>query len=118
MSALEGTASSSLKRTARDRALGCGSNHSVTRSRAGAHSTKPPIALHANFSRSTCMSTTDPDPIKATRDPAAEGARARHQGKPRDACSYPLGSQEREEWMEGYDGRVEGAGPDLPMEPT
>ncbi len=64
------------------------------------------------------MSTSDPDPTKSTSDPAAEGARARHRGKPRDACSYPIDSKEREEWMEGYDGRVRHAGPDLPKDPT
>jgi ribosome modulation factor len=64
------------------------------------------------------MSTSDPDPTKPTRDPTAEGARARHQGRPRDACPYPLDSEKREEWMEGDDGRVQGAGPDLPMDPT
>ena len=38
-------------------------------------------------------------------DPAAEGARARALGRPRDACPYPGDSPERIAWMEGYDGR-------------
>ena len=47
---------------------------------------------------------------KLTRDPTGEGARARHQGRPRDDCLYPLVSGDREEWTEDYDGRVSGAG--------
>ncbi|MBY0295636.1 MAG: hypothetical protein K2X71_06300 [Methylobacterium sp.] len=64
------------------------------------------------------MSTTDPDPTNPAIDPTAEGARARQQGRPREACPYPLDSEEREEWMEGYDGRMRETPPDQPMKPT
>ncbi|MGH1589410.1 ribosome modulation factor [Methylobacterium phyllosphaerae] len=37
-------------------------------------------------------------------DPIAEGARARAQGRPKDACPYPAGSAARRAWLEGYDG--------------
>ena len=51
------------------------------------------------------MSTRDPDPAGPAVDPTAQGIRARQQGRSRDACPYPLDSQERKEWLEGYDGR-------------
>ncbi|GJD29686.1 Ribosome modulation factor [Methylobacterium adhaesivum] len=37
-------------------------------------------------------------------DPVEEGAQARIHGRPKDACPYPAGSEERAAWMEGYDG--------------
>ncbi|WP_442919163.1 ribosome modulation factor [Methylobacterium sp. Leaf118] len=43
-------------------------------------------------------------------------ARARTQGRPRDACPYPGGSSERREWLEGYDGAPMDRAPDLPMD--
>lgn len=43
-------------------------------------------------------------------DPIAEGARARAQGRPKDACPYPANSETRTAWFEGYDG--------VPAEPT
>lgn len=33
-----------------------------------------------------------------------QGAHARAIGRPKDACPYPAGSVERQEWLEGYDG--------------
>ncbi len=50
------------------------------------------------------MSYDDPNPSQAAVDPTAEGSRARAEGKPRDACPYLAGSEERQEWLEGYDG--------------
>lgn len=38
------------------------------------------------------------------KDPTDDGMRARAHGKRRDLCPYPLGSEERHEWLEGYDG--------------
>ncbi|WP_348532339.1 ribosome modulation factor [Methylorubrum aminovorans] len=46
----------------------------------------------------------------------AEGARARNQGRPRDACPYPLNSPERTEWFEGYDGAPADRAPDGPLD--
>lgn len=48
----------------------------------------------------------------AHKGPIDDGLRARGQGKRRDVCPYPLGSEERHEWgseerhewLEGYDG--------------
>ncbi|SDO07514.1 hypothetical protein SAMN05216360_114127 [Methylobacterium phyllostachyos] len=37
-------------------------------------------------------------------DPIQEGARARAQGRPKDACPYPAKSGARTAWLEGYDG--------------
>lgn len=45
-----------------------------------------------------------------TVDPTDEGVRARARGRGRDACPYALGSEEREEWLEGYDGRERAVG--------
>ena len=43
-------------------------------------------------------------------DPTAEGARARAQGTPREACPYAQDSEEFHDWVEGYDGMsVEGS---------
>jgi ribosome modulation factor len=47
----------------------------------------------------------DPCPDRPTVDATAEGARARAQGAPREACPYALDSEKRHEWLEGYDGR-------------
>ena len=47
----------------------------------------------------------DPGPDRLAVDATAEGARARAQGKPREACPYALDSEERHEWFDGYDGR-------------
>jgi hypothetical protein len=49
-------------------------------------------------------SRDDPTPNNSAIDPTAEGARARAQGAPREACPYPLDSEQRHEWLEGYDG--------------
>ena len=52
----------------------------------------------------------DPTPNKSAMDPTAEGARARAQGTPREACPYARDSEEFHEWVEGYDGMsVEGS---------
>lgn len=51
------------------------------------------------------MSEDDPTPTGPATDPTAEGSRARAEGKPRDACPYPLGSEQAHEWSEGYDGQ-------------
>lgn len=59
---------------------------------------------------------SDTDPHKPADDPIAEGARARAQGRPRDACPYPGDSSERREWLEGYDGAPMDRAPDLPMD--
>ena len=54
-------------------------------------------------------SRDDPTPNKSAMDPTAEGARARAQGTPREACPYAQDSEEFHEWVEGYDGMsVEG----------
>ncbi|GEP12635.1 ribosome modulation factor [Methylobacterium gnaphalii] len=37
-------------------------------------------------------------------DPISEGAHARSLGRPKDACPYPAGTEERKSWLEGYDG--------------
>jgi hypothetical protein len=55
-------------------------------------------------------SRDDPTPNTSAMDPTAEGARARAQGIPREACPYPQGSEEFHEWVEGYNGiSVEGS---------
>ncbi len=51
------------------------------------------------------MDHDDPNPRQAAVDPTAEGSRARTQGKSRDDCPYPAGSEESHEWLEGYDGQ-------------
>ncbi|ACB79001.1 hypothetical protein PUR23_09900 [Methylorubrum populi] len=56
------------------------------------------------------------DPHRPPADPIAEGARARNQGRPRDACPYPLNSPERTEWLEGYDGIPADRAPDGPLD--
>ena len=39
--------------------------------------------------------------------PFDEGLDAKLLGKPRESCPYPEGSQEREDWLDGWDsGRV------------
>jgi len=43
-------------------------------------------------------------PPRRPSDPIAEGARARAQGRPKDACPYGANTPERIAWMEGYDG--------------
>ncbi|KQS50509.1 hypothetical protein ASG32_16670 [Methylobacterium sp. Leaf361] len=48
-------------------------------------------------------------------DPIAEGARARAQGRPKDACPYPADSSARRAWLEGYDGAQADRAPDLPI---
>ncbi|MFE1603324.1 ribosome modulation factor [Methylobacterium sp. ID0610] len=58
------------------------------------------------------------DPPQPADDPAAQGVRARQNGKPRDVCPYPLDTEEREQWLEGYDGRERTAPPAQPMKPT
>ena len=49
----------------------------------------------------------DPNPNEPTVDATAEGSRARADGVTRENCPYPPGSEEYEEWLEGYDGGVE-----------
>ncbi|MGV7029770.1 ribosome modulation factor [Methylobacterium symbioticum] len=51
-----------------------------------------------------------------TRDPVTEGARARAAGRPKDACPYPAASQQRADWLAGYDGLPPGRPPDPPAE--
>lgn len=71
------------------------------------------VRLHINrASRGDEMT----NPIKPPTDPISEGARARAQGRPKDACPYPANSSEREAWMEGYDGAPAGKASDLPMD--
>ncbi|KQQ14687.1 hypothetical protein ASF53_08660 [Methylobacterium sp. Leaf123] len=60
------------------------------------------------------MSKTDPH--RPPDDPITEGARARAQGRPRDACPYPVNSPERIEWLEGYDGAPADRSSDRPLE--
>ena len=48
-------------------------------------------------------------------DPIAEGARARAQGRPKDACPYPANSPARVALFEGYDGAPIERMPDLPV---
>ncbi|MEG9528958.1 MAG: hypothetical protein MIL41_24845 [Hyphomicrobiales bacterium] len=48
-------------------------------------------------------------------DPITEGARARAQGRPKDACPYPAHSAARTAWLEGYDGAPVDRAPDLPV---
>ncbi len=59
---------------------------------------------------------SDTDPHSAADDAIAEGARARAQGRPRDACPYGRNTPERTAWLEGYDGSPMDRAPDLPME--
>ncbi len=49
-------------------------------------------------------------------DPTSEGERARHLGRRRDACPYPINSEERAKWLEGFEGRVRGDAPDMPRD--
>jgi ribosome modulation factor len=51
------------------------------------------------------MSDDDPNPDIKAVDPTAEGSRARAKGRDRDACPYAADTEERHEWLEGYDGR-------------
>jgi hypothetical protein len=56
------------------------------------------------------MSTKTLPLSKPVADPTAEGMKARARHQRRDACPYALGSEERHEWLEGYDGMIsEGA---------
>ncbi|GJE73680.1 Ribosome modulation factor [Methylorubrum suomiense] len=59
---------------------------------------------------------SDTDLHAPADDPTAEGARARAQGRPRDACPYAQNSSERTAWLEGYDGSPMDRAPDLPMD--
>ena len=43
-------------------------------------------------------------PERSGADPTAKGKNARLASQPRESCPYPLGSEERHEWLEGYDG--------------
>ena len=52
---------------------------------------------------------------RQTSDPIAEGARARAQGRPKDACPYPAESEARTAWLEGYDGAPAERAPDPPI---
>ena len=57
------------------------------------------------------MTHDDPDPQRPAVDPTAEGVRARSGGISRDLCPYALDSEERHEWLEGYDGMPLSASP-------
>ena len=59
---------------------------------------------------------TQSDPHRQPDGAIAEGARARSQGRPRDACPYPLDSPERRAWLEGYDGSPADRAPDQPLD--
>jgi ribosome modulation factor len=45
------------------------------------------------------------------QDHTGQGMKARVQKKRRDACPYSLNSEERHEWLEGYDGMSSEGGP-------
>ena len=60
------------------------------------------------------MSETTHPPMPP--DPIAEGARARAQGRPKDACPYPADSADRIAWLEGYDGIPSDHTPEPPPE--
>lgn len=51
-------------------------------------------------------------------DAISEGSRARSKGQRRDACPYPAGTLERDDWLEGFDGETVDQPPDLPMDQT
>jgi hypothetical protein len=53
----------------------------------------------------------DSNPNEPTVDATAEGSRARADGVARENCPYPPGSEQCEEWLEGYDGGLEPATP-------
>jgi ribosome modulation factor len=56
------------------------------------------------------LSEADQNPNQPAVDATAEGARAKAQGLPRNACPYALDSEQHHEWLEGYDGvTVEGS---------
>ncbi|WP_336488342.1 ribosome modulation factor [Methylobacterium nigriterrae] len=55
------------------------------------------------------------DTCHTPADPIEQGAWARIHGRPKDACPYPLASEERAAWMEGYDGAPRDRAPDLPL---
>jgi ribosome modulation factor len=46
----------------------------------------------------------NPTPKPLPENPTAEGMRARALGRGRELCPYPLHSEERHEWLEGFDG--------------
>ena len=48
---------------------------------------------------------------RVAQDPTGQGMKARVQHKRRDACPYSLRSEERHEWLEGYDGMSIEGGP-------
>jgi ribosome modulation factor len=50
--------------------------------------------------------------LNSKSDPVDEGAQARIHGRPKDACPYPHNSEERDSWMEGYDGAPRDDAPD------
>ncbi|MEZ0251033.1 MAG: Rmf/CrpP family protein [Methylobacteriaceae bacterium] len=60
------------------------------------------------------MSETDPH--RPPDDPITQGARARIQGRPRDACPYPVNSPEHTAWLEGYDGSPADRSSDRPLD--
>lgn len=49
-------------------------------------------------------------------DPTDEGSRARHLGRRRDACPYPINSEDRAKWLEGFEGRVRDDALDMPRD--
>ncbi|GJE28034.1 ribosome modulation factor [Methylobacterium organophilum] len=59
---------------------------------------------------------SDSTPRPPPRDAIAEGARARAQGRRKDACPYPADSPERRAWMEGFDGKPADQAPDPPLD--
>ena len=59
---------------------------------------------------------SEPEPRTPPQDAIAQGARARAQGRPKDACPHPADSPEREAWLEGYDGRSADQASDPPLD--
>jgi ribosome modulation factor len=60
------------------------------------------------------MSETNPH--RPPTDPISEGARARAQGRPKDACPYPADSEARAAWLDAYDGMPAERAPHHPMD--
>ncbi|WP_310355143.1 ribosome modulation factor [Methylobacterium sp. BE186] len=55
------------------------------------------------------------DTCHTQADPIEQGARARIHGRPKDACPYPLNSEEHASWLEGYDGAPRDRALDPPL---
>jgi predicted alpha/beta hydrolase family esterase len=78
-------------------------------------STKPVLLIAHSLGTSLVMRWAHAAKIQAVAgaflDATAEGSRARADGVARENCPCPPGSEECEEWLEGYDGVVEPANP-------